>query len=231
VDEFARHQISLLDFKLRSQYFPISYNIYVRKFPPYITHIVGIDEAGRGPLAGPVAVGAFCIPVNFDRNFFIKVMDSKKLSEKNRELWFTKIRTIHKEGRVQYKVVLVSNSIIDTKGISYAIKLGIKKCLGQLGLNPKKTLILLDGSLKASGEFMFQKTIIKGDMKEPVIGCASIMAKVIRDKYMVRKAKLFPKYMFDVHKGYGTKIHRQALKKYGTSPFHRASFLKNFNLK
>lgn len=205
----------------------MSYNELMRKIPRHITHIVGIDEAGRGPLAGPVAVGAFCIPVNFDRRFFIKIMDSKQLSHDKRVEWFNKIKDLHKKTEVQYEVALVGHKTIDSRGITKAVRLGIKRVIGRLKLNPKKTLVLLDGSLKAPQEFIYQETIIKGDAKEPVIGCASIMAKVIRDRFMTRQAKMFPKYTFDIHKGYGTKIHIGALKKFGPSEIHRHSFIKN----
>lgn len=199
----------------------------MEKISPHITHIVGIDEAGRGPLAGPVAVGAFCIPINFDRSFFIKVMDSKQLSHKKRILWFKKIKDLHKKGEIQYKIALVGSKLIDSQGITQAVFLGIKRVINRLNLNPKKTLVLLDGLLRAPKEFIYQKTIIKGDAKEPIIGCASIMAKVKRDLYMIRKSKLFPKYGFDIHKGYGTKSHMQALKKYGYSKIHRQSFTQH----
>jgi len=197
----------------------------VRKFPPYITHIVGIDEAGRGPLAGPVAVGAFCIPVNFDRKFFIKVMDSKQLTSGAREEWFLKIKELQKTGSLRYKVALVSHVFIDTRGIAKAVRAGIKRVISRLNLDPKKALVLLDGSLKAPQEFVFQETIIKGDAKEAVIGCASIMAKVTRDRYMTRLAKSYPQYTFNIHKGYGTSVHRKAIKKFGPSKIHRLSFL------
>jgi len=197
----------------------------VRKIPKHITHIIGIDEAGRGPLAGPVAVGAFCIPVNFDRKFFIKVMDSKQLTSGAREEWFLKIKELQKTGSLRYKVALVSHVFIDTRGIAKAVRAGIKRVISRLNLDPKKALVLLDGSLKAPQEFVFQETIIKGDAKEAVIGCASIMAKVTRDRYMTRLAKSYPQYTFNIHKGYGTSVHRKAIKKFGPSKIHRLSFL------
>lgn len=199
----------------------------MRKIPPHITHIVGIDEAGRGPLAGPVAVGAFCIPVNFDKKFFIKVMDSKQLSHDRRVLWFKKIKDLQKKGDLDYKVALVGHKVIDRRGITKAVRLGIKRVISRLKLNPKKTLVLLDGLLRAPKEFIYQETIIKGDAKEPVIGCASIMAKVARDRFMTRQAKLFPEYAFDIHKGYGTKLHINTLRRFGISRIHRHSFVKN----
>ncbi len=197
----------------------------MRKIPKHITHIIGIDEAGRGPLAGPVAVGAFCIPVNFDRKFFIKVMDSKQLTSGAREEWFLKIKELQKTGSLRYKVALVSHVFIDTRGIAKAVRAGIKRVISRLNLDPKKALVLLDGSLKAPQEFVFQETIIKGDAKEAVIGCASIMAKVTRDRYMTRLAKSYPQYTFNIHKGYGTSVHRKAIKKFGPSKIHRLSFL------
>jgi ribonuclease HII len=185
-------------------------------------YTIGIDEAGRGPLAGPVSVGIVRIPELFDKKFFKNIRDSKKLSEKSRDEWFAKAR----KHNLLFAVSLVSERIIDRRGISYAIRLAIKRCLKKVGAKPDDQ-ILLDGSLKAPKEFKNQETIIGGDDKIAVIGMASICAKVTRDKRMLRLAKKFPEYGFEVHKGYGTHTHYQAIKKHGVSPVHRQSFLKN----
>lgn len=188
--------------------------------------IVGVDEAGRGPLAGPVSVGVVSIPIK-TKLLFEGLTDSKKLSEKKREEWFQKIQEWNREGKLQYAVSLVSSSIIDKKGIVFAINLGMSRCVRKLGINPKQTLVLLDGSLHAPKEFLHQRTIIKGDEKISVISLASIVAKVTRDRYMVKLAMKYPEYAFDVHKGYGTLIHRMAIKKSGISKIHRKTFLRN----
>jgi ribonuclease HII len=132
-----------------------------------------------------------------------------------------------KAGIIRFHVALISHTVIDTKGISPAIKKGIAECLKKLNASEHDCEILLDGSLKAPQEFIFQKTIIKGDEKEYPIGLASIAAKVIRDRKMEQYAMKYPEYGFDVHKGYGTDSHRKMIKKHGPSKIHRRSFLKN----
>jgi ribonuclease HII len=189
--------------------------------------IVGIDEAGRGPLAGPVAVGAVKIPAGFNKNFFKGIKDSKQLSETEREEWFELAKQAKRLGELEYAVSLVSEKVIDKHGIAYAIRLGIKRCLKKLDVDPNESQIFLDGALKAPGEFVHQLTIIKGDEKVPAISLASIMAKVTRDRKMVSASKKFPEYEFETHKGYGTLVHRRAILKYGLTELHRKSFLKN----
>ena len=188
-------------------------------------YIVGIDEAGRGPLAGPVAVGVVSIPSNFNKRFFKSIKDSKKLSSEDRELWFALATEARQKGELDFRVSLVSERIIDKHGISYALRLGIKRCLSQLGTS-EESQIFLDGALKAPEKFIHQLTVIRGDEKIPVISLASIVAKVIRDKRMVKLSKKFPEFGFHIHKGYGTLMHRQAIKKFGPSEVHRRSFLK-----
>lgn len=189
-------------------------------------HIVGIDEAGRGPLAGPVAVGVVRVNIDFNKRFFRGIKDSKKLTEKKREIWFELAKKKKQEGEIDFAVSLISERIIDREGIVQAISLGINKCLTKLKI-PKDSKIFLDGGIKAPADFIFQKTIIKGDEKVAVISLASICAKVMRDRYMVRLSKKYPKYGFDIHKGYGTLGHRQNIKKHGPTKVHRKSFLKN----
>lgn len=180
---------------------------------------IGIDEAGRGPLAGPVSVGAVMVKSDFDFSIFKNLKDSKKLSESKREEFFEVINK-----KIKYKVVMVSNKVIDKKGISFAIKFAIKSLLKKLNPNIKNTKIFLDGSLKAPKEFT-QETIIKGDEKIPCISLASIMAKVTRDRHMKKISNKYPAFNFDIHKGYGTKRHIEAIKKHGPSELHRKSFI------
>lgn len=193
-----------------------------------MSQIAGIDEAGRGPLAGPVAVGVVSIPSNFNKKFFKSIRDSKQLSAEERELWFSLATEARRKGELDFRVSLVSEKIIDKHGISYALKLGIKRCLLQLGID-KDSQIFLDGALKAPEQFRHQLTVIRGDEKIPVISLASICAKVIRDRKMVRLSQKFPEFSFHINKGYGTLMHRKALAKYGLTELHRRSFLKKIS--
>ncbi len=201
-------------------------------------YIVGIDEVGRGPLAGPVTVGIVVCEENLykklkkDKNLPPLGKDSKKLSPELRQKYAKYLKHIG----VSYVVVNVSNKIIDKKGISFAIIFAIEKGFEKLktptfqsGSRPEASAlkILLDGGLKAPEEFKNQRTIIKGDEKEKIIAWASILAKVSRDTLMCRLAKKYPKYGLGEHKGYGTVCHRKAIKKYGLSVIHRKSFCKN----
>lgn len=192
-----------------------------------IRGIIGIDEAGRGPLAGPVSVGVCYIPKNVRLNLR-GIKDSKKLSEKNRDAWFLQMKEWQKEGKMKFTVSLISQKVIDKKGIVYAISLGVTRCLEKISLDPHEVKVLLDGGLRAPQQYIYQKTIIKGDEKFPAISLASIAAKVTRDKYMRRIAKNYPQYGFEVHKGYGTVKHRQAIVKHKPSILHRQSFLRSF---
>ncbi len=207
-----------------------SKKIYVKN--PYgvaskIKFVVGIDEVGRGPLAGPVAVCAFKMPLNFNTKNFGRIKDSKKLTPEKREEIFEKLRMIKKEKTIDYCVSYESAQKIDKFGISKAIKNCLKKSLEKLKLKPKECLVLLDGGLKAPEKYKNQKTIIKGDEKERAIAFASIIAKVSRDALMCRLAKKYPKYSFEIHKGYGTKRHCDSIKKHGLCFEHRKYFCKN----
>lgn len=194
--------------------------------------LIGIDEVGRGPLAGPVTVAAVATPFlkletwNMKPYFFDGIRDSKKLSVLQREAWNKKIR-----GKYLFAITSVSPQVIDKKGISFATKLAVSRCLSVLlkgfKLQVSSFRILLDGGLHAPPEYKNQQTIIKGDERVPIIAAASIVAKVHRDRYMTRLAKKFPHYGFDRHKGYGTKMHREAVEKYGISEAHRITFCKN----
>ncbi len=191
--------------------------------------IVGIDEAGRGPLAGPVTIGLFGADQKI-RQYILKhifdnkLRDSKKLSEKQREVIFKQLEILQKEGKIFFTYSHISNKIIDKIGISRSIQIGVNKNLEKFEILNFKSTILLDGSLKASKEFINQKTIIKGDEKDVFIACASIIAKVSRDRLMQKLAKKYKGYGLEIHKGYGTLTHRQAIRKLGLSPLHRKSF-------
>lgn len=193
--------------------------------------IVGIDEVGRGPLAGPVAVGAVAIDsVIYNSRLkkeFKGIRDSKKLSEKQREEWFKKIKIAEKRGDIKFAVSMTSPSVIDKKGIVFSIQSALKHSLLKLSISPDGTQIFLDGGLRAPKEYKNQKTIIHGDDLVQIISIASVVAKVTRDRLMRRLAQKFPKYGFESHKGYGTKAHYLAIKKHGTIKIHRQSFLKN----
>jgi ribonuclease HII len=194
-----------------------------------MSYIAGIDEAGRGPLAGPVSVGLAVVPAGFNKKFFKGIKDSKQLTQEERELWYSLAKEAKRKGELDFKVSLVSEKIIDRYGIAYALRLGIKRCLASLHVE-KGTQIFLDGSLKAPPEFKHQLTVIKGDEKIPIISLASICAKVVRDRKMVELSKKFPKFDFHIHKGYGTRAHIAALRKYGSTALHRQSFLKNLTV-
>jgi len=195
-------------------------------------YIIGIDEAGRGPLAGPVTVGVFGARDNL-RSTLIKILggrikDSKQLSPTKREAIFEKLLESKKEGKVDFAISHVSNKIIDKIGISKSISQAISNSLKKLHhtskYNGSHCIVRLDGLLKAPKEYKNQKTIIGGDAKDVFIACASIVAKVTRDRLMCQLAKKYPKYGFEIHKGYGTVQHRKLIKKHGISALHRVSF-------
>ncbi len=191
-----------------------------------VQFIVGVDEAGRGPLAGPVSVGVVVVPRDFDWATLPGVNDSKQVLPKQRERIFKAAQALRQEGKLDYAVALVSASRIDRIGITAAVRMCIQRCFDKLSPDPDRCEVKLDGLLKAPAEFHFQETIIKGDTKEKVIGLASILAKVTRDRVMVRYAEKFPQYFFAAHKGYGTELHCEAIQKHGLSPLHRLSFCK-----
>ncbi len=179
-------------------------------------YVIGIDEVGRGPIAGPVTVCACMISSDIAKKYK-GIKDSKKLTQKRREEIYKEI-----QGLVEYKVTSISAKEIDEKGISFCIK---KALATSISIFPKETKVLLDGGLKAPPEYKDQKTIIKGDEKEVSIALASILAKVTRDRYMAKMALKYPLYGLEGHKGYGTRKHYESIQKYGPSPLHRRSFL------
>lgn len=235
-------------------------------------YIVGIDEVGRGPIAGPVAVCAFICEENFQKEIEMKVplRDSKKLTKIQREKWFAFLQDQRKEGKCDFAVTMVSSEWIDKVGIVRSIQKALDQSLDKViknyenqssgfsvSLQRRETegspsalsavaenrartgittrhktdfqnfYVYLDGGLKAPKEYTNQETIIKGDELHPVISFASIVAKVTRDNLMEKYALEFTEYGFEMHSGYGTKAHYEAIKKYGLSTLHRKSFLKN----
>lgn len=191
--------------------------------------IIGVDEAGRGALAGPVSVGAALVPQDFDWSLIPGVRDSKQLSAQKREVIFARAQQLKREGILDFKVALVSAAVIDKIGITRAVARGIERSLKRLGCVPADADVRLDGLLRAPQIYTTQQTIIRGDQTEPAISLASIVAKVTRDRYMVRSAKQYPVYAFEVHKGYGTKKHQEALRKAGLCVMHRQYFCKVVN--
>ena len=189
--------------------------------------IIGIDEVGRGPVAGPVAVGAFLLKGKLPlKQVSIPLRDSKKLSRQQREVWYSHIQEWQKEGLCDFYVCMISAAYIDRDGIAPSIRKALATSLSKIS-DDVSIQILLDGGLKAPVAYKKQKTIIKGDEKEPAISLASIAAKVTRDRYMLRQHVKFPQYGFDAHVGYGTKNHYAAIKKHGQTVLHRKSFLKS----
>jgi ribonuclease HII len=185
-------------------------------------YVVGIDEAGRGPLAGPVAVGVVCAPYDISEGIFEGVQDSKKLSPKAREMWYERITTTT---NVQWAVACTGAAVIDKHGIQYAVRSALARALTKIVVHPDTALILLDGGLRAPDRFKEQQTIIRGDATEPLISAASVLAKVTRDRYMCRADARYPQYGLAVHKGYGTQMHQLAILQHGLCPLHRKSFI------
>ncbi len=182
--------------------------------------LIGIDEVGRGPLAGPVVVAGVKLKVKNEKlKIFFGIKDSKKLSVKQRRGWFVKI-TSHP--KIDWAVARVWPKTIDRINIARAANLGARRVYAKLA-GDKLPFALLDGSLHLS-RVTPHKTIIKGDEKVPAISAASIIAKVKRDRIMLRLHKKYPQYGFNVHKGYGTMFHRKMIKKFGRSAIHRNSF-------
>ncbi len=203
---------------------------------------LGIDEAGRGPLAGPVAVGLVLVPPDFDWALLPGVGDSKAVSEKNRKRIYEAAMKLAGAGQLWCVVELGSALSIDKKGIAVVIRELIDKGLSELHaqVNTPNTIpvnwnsirVLLDGSLKAPAYCVRQETIIKGDATERAIGLASILAKVTRDSYMCTHGELpaYASYQFEKHKGYGTALHRRLIAEYGFSDEHRRSYCKNIKV-
>ena len=180
--------------------------------------ICGVDEAGRGPLAGPVCAAAVILPEHLE---IPGLTDSKKLTDKKRRELFP----IIKEQAIAYGIGLASEKEIDGINILQATFLAMERAMAQLSVKPD--LALIDGNREKDFGIPV-KTVVKGDSLSMNIAAASILAKVTRDDLMMEMAQTYPEYGFDVHKGYGTKAHYAALTQHGPSPIHRMTFLKKF---
>ena len=199
------------------------------------SYIVGIDEVGRGPIAGPVTVGIVGIdmksPAAKALGKLVKhkiegIRDSKQLTPEEREHIHAEMSAYKKSGELEFYTTSVNASIIDEKGMTHAVSNAIARLLRKFDVDASAVNIVLDGRLYAPEKFTKQKTVIKGDTIHLSIALASIAAKVVRDKYMMKQDKVFPEYGFKKHKGYGTVEHRKALRKYGLSPLHRKTYCK-----
>lgn len=180
--------------------------------------ICGVDEAGRGPLAGPVCAAAVILPRDLE---IPGLTDSKKLSDKKRRELFPVI----KEQAIAYGVAFASHEEIDEINILQATYLAMERALAQLSVGPD--IALIDGN-RAKDFGLPVRTVVKGDSLSANIAAASILAKVTRDDLMLELAEQYPQYGFEVHKGYGTRAHYEALRRFGASPVHRATFLRKF---
>lgn len=180
--------------------------------------ICGVDEAGRGPLAGPVCAAAVILPANAE---IPGLNDSKKLSDKKRR----ELYPIIKEQAIAYGIAFADHHEIDDINILQATFLAMERAINQLSVKPE--LALIDGN-RAKDFGIPVQTVVHGDSLSASIAAASVLAKVTRDDYMLKMAEEYPGYDFEIHKGYGTKAHYAALTKLGASPIHRMSFLKKF---
>ena len=183
-----------------------------------LTLVCGVDEAGRGPLAGPVCAAAVILPAHLD---IPGINDSKKLSDKIRRELYPLIM----EQAVSYGIAFADHEEIDRINILQATYLAMERAIGQLSVKPQ--IALIDGN-RAKDFHIPVKTIVQGDSLSASIAAASILAKVTRDDWMLQAASAYPGYGFEIHKGYGTKAHYEALTKLGPCPIHRMSFLKKF---
>ena len=183
-----------------------------------IVTICGVDEAGRGPLAGPVCAAAVILP----KGLVIPGLDdSKKLTDKRRRELFPIIQ----ENALAYGIAFASHEEIDQINILQATFLAMERALAQLEIKPD--LALIDGNRQKDFGINVE-TVVKGDSRSANIAAASVLAKVTRDIYMEEMAQQYPQYGFEIHKGYGTKAHYEALRQHGPSPIHRMTFLKKF---
>ena len=180
--------------------------------------ICGVDEAGRGPLAGPVCAAAVILPQDLEIE---GLNDSKKLTEKRREALYDIII----EKAIAYGIAFATEKEIDEINILQATFLAMQRAVEKLPIKPD--MVLVDGNREPNLEIPV-KTIVKGDSLSANIAAASILAKVTRDRYMMEQDAIYPQYAFAVHKGYGTKAHYAALTEHGHCPIHRLSFLKKF---
>lgn len=184
-----------------------------------VSLICGVDEAGRGPLAGPVCAAAVILPRNIE---IVGLNDSKKLSEKSREKLYDEIC----EKAMSFGIAFASVEEIEELNILNAAMLAMNRAIAQL--EPQPELALIDGNRSSAIEIN-SRCVIKGDAKCADIAAASILAKVTRDRYMLEMAEKYPEYHFERHKGYGAKLHYEALREYGPCEIHRPSFLRKMH--
>lgn len=213
VEKYDKCYVMLLEEKERTE----RMKIYEKKYSDY-AYICGIDEAGRGPLAGPVVAGAVILPKDCD---ILYINDSKKLTEKKRE----ELYDIIIKKAVAYGIGMATPERIDEINILQATYEAMRSAVAMLGVTPD---ILLNDAVTIPQVTIRQVPIIKGDAKSISIAAASILAKVTRDRMMKEYSVIYPEYGFEGHKGYGSQSHIEAIKKYGPSPIHRRSFIKNF---
>jgi ribonuclease HII len=187
--------------------------------------VCGVDEAGAGPLAGDVYAAAVILPRDFTLPY---LNDSKKVTPKRRDILFDQI----KEGAIAWSVGVATAQEIDELDILNCRMLAMNRAIA--GLSPQPDFVLVDGNRNHGSKIAIElpnEMVVKGDSKSASIAAASILAKVSRDRYMEEMAKQYPEYLFEKHKGYGTKLHYEMLEKYGPSPIHRRTFLKKLCLK
>lgn len=192
------------------------YNFEKEKINIGFKTVAGVDEAGRGPLAGPVCAAAVILPIDCEID---GLDDSKKLSEKKRE----KLYDIIIEKAVAYKIELVDNTVVDDINILNATMMAMTNAVN--GLNLKPDFVLIDGNRLPAQLEIPAEAIVKGDSKSMSIAAASILAKVTRDRLMLSLAKEYPEYEFEKHKGYGTKLHCEKLREFGPCEIHRKTFI------
>ncbi len=187
-------------------------------FEKGIMTICGVDEAGRGPLAGPVCAAAVILPAGLE---IPGLTDSKKLTDKKRR----ELMPVIKEKALAYGIAFASHGEIDEINILQATFLAMERALDQLSVKPE--LALIDGNRQKDFGIKVE-TVVKGDSLSANIAAASVLAKVTRDDYMLEMAQMYPEYGFEIHKGYGTKAHYEALRQFGPCPIHRMTFLRKF---
>lgn len=181
--------------------------------------LCGVDEAGRGPLAGPVCTAAVIFP---DGVYIEGLDDSKKLTEKRREVLFSQIV----DAALSYAIAFATEQEIDEINILNATYLAINRAISALDIAPQ--LSIIDGN-RSQGIEAHCQTIVGGDATSASIAAASVLAKVTRDRYMLQMAEIYPEYGFEKHKGYGTKLHYAAIREHGASPIHRITFLRKMH--
>jgi len=186
--------------------------------------LLGVDEAGRGPLAGPVAVGVVAVPLGFDIGHeFPGVNDSKLLNPQKREAIFTKVEARASRGDLSFSVKFTDHRYIDEYGIVQAVRIAVHTGVRELG-SAGQSFVMLDGLLRAPARYT-QRTVIKGDARVPLISLASIVAKVTRDRTMEQLSRFYPEYKFEENKGYGTPEHLRALRAHGLCDIHRRTYV------